>query len=331
MTCDLGEDCQYVSVSFGYNCEFYILHCLGPGVPYSILRSTRTDLNMVLEDNADLKEHLEQKAISKPEYSLVDTHDGAKVWVRVFLPPTLNKEHIVIYPLLVHVYGGPGSQQVTFRFRLGWDAYLSSSQKIIIVQVDGRGSGARGQKYLHSIYKQLGTLEVQDQITAVRNLTNTYPFIDKERCAIWGWSYGGFVTSHVMGDPSKVITCGIAVAPVTDWRYYDSAYSEKYMGLAADNFRGYDNANVSRKAANIRGKNLMLIHGTADDNVHFQHTAQFIRALMEADVDFRVHVYTDKKHSIAGGNTRKHLYRTMTRYLQRHCWNGGVPRDRTKS
>ncbi|ELU09076.1 hypothetical protein CAPTEDRAFT_132211, partial [Capitella teleta] len=196
------------------------------------------------------------------------------------------------------------------------------------------GSVGRGLRFLHATYKKLGQLEVQDQIAGAnlvfRFLRDNYNFVDGERIAIWGWSYGGFVAAHALGDADqKVISCGISVAPVTDWRYYDTAYTERYMGFASsdDNFRGYDRANISQKAENFIGKKYMIIHGTADDNVHFQHTAQFTKALTEAEVDYRMQVYSDNNHALSGEHTGRHLHRTMTSFLKKECWEGGKPRD----
>jgi len=326
LTCEFADDCQYVSAVFSKSAKYYILNCLGPGVPYFILKSTVDERHLVLEDNAELKARITSKAMPSKEYYEIDLGGNNRAWAEVYLPPTLKKSHIIQYPLLVHTYGGPGTQRVTEQFNIGWGTYLSSSENIIYASIDGRGSGARGMRYLHSVYGNLGTIEVEDQITGARFLQNELFYVDDERMAIWGWSYGGFVTAHAVGDPSHSVKCGIAVAPVTDWRYYDTVYTERYMGLARENYQGYDQANVSRKAENFRGKHFLLIHGTADDNVHFQHSAQFMKSLVENDVDFRSQIYSDKNHGISGSVTSKHLYRTMTHFLKQDCWDGGEPR-----
>jgi dipeptidyl-peptidase-4 len=296
LTCEMDELCQYVNVKFSANGKYYILTCEGPGVPEVILKSTVDDRHVFLEDNAELKERLKDKAVPKEEYFELELKDGTTIWVQVYLPPVLNKEHITQYPLLIHTYGGPGTQKVTEQFQINWMTYLTTSQNFIYASIDGRGSGARGDRFLHAVHRRLGTLEVQDQIAGAVYLRDHLHYVDKERIAIWGWSYGGFLTAHALGDrDNDIFKCGIAVAPVTDWRYYDTVYTERFMGMSHDdNYRGYDNANVSAKAANFKGKKFMLVHGTADDNVHFQHTAQLVKALTDADVDFRVQMYTDK-------------------------------------
>ncbi|KAK2174164.1 hypothetical protein NP493_821g01037 [Ridgeia piscesae] len=328
LTCGFPKNCQYVSASFSHQAHYFILKCLGPGIPTYYLRSTLDDRDIVLENNADLAEKLLKKAIPTKEYFEIPGEDGNTIWAQVYTPAVVNKEHIVRYPMLVHVYAGPGTQMVTEQFQLDYGTYLSSTQKVVYVTIDGRGSKARGDRHLHEVYRRLGTVEVQDQITAGRYLKNHLEFVDRQRVAIWGASYGGFVSAHAVAD-SDLYTCGVAVAPVTDWRYYDTIYTERYMGLANsnDNFRGYDNANVSRKADQFKGKSIMLIHGTADDNVHFQHTAHLIKALTEADVDYRIQLYTDGNHAILSSDSNKHFYRTVTNFLRNECWNGGKPRE----
>ncbi len=168
--------------------------------------------------------------------------------------------------MLVNVYAGPNSQQVNDRFKLDWGAYLTTSEQVIYAVIDGRGSGFQGDEMLMEIYKDLGGPEVQDQMDVTRRLIELYSFIDRDNVAIWGWSYGGFVTlSALADDRNRIFKCGIAVAPVTNWIYYDTIYTERYMGLPTpdDNLVGYRRSDVTAKAADIRGKKLLLVHGTA--------------------------------------------------------------------
>ncbi|KAK2157135.1 hypothetical protein LSH36_197g03008 [Paralvinella palmiformis] len=330
ITCNESPDCQYVSASFSYSGQYYILECLGPGIPFYKLRSTIDDRDIVVEDNADIKTRLAKKALPFNEYFEIEhPTQGHIVWAKVLLPRTLVRDHIIKYPLLVQTYAAPETQKVTEEFHTGWETVLVSSQNVIYAFIDGRGSLGRGDQWLHQLYRQLGTKEVDDQALATEFLRNKFHYIDDTRIAVWGWSYGGFVSSHLIGRKGSLFTCGIAVAPVTDWRYYDTAYTERYMGLSSleENFRGYDNANVSRKAGNFRGKKFLIVHGTADDNVHYQHTAQFTKALTAADVDFSMQIYSDKKHTLKGFRTTRHLYHMMTSFLQDTCWNGGAPFD----
>lgn len=334
LTCDV-PDCRYVSARFSTSSRYYVRACLGPEVPYYSLHDSLTGtLISILEENADMKSRLEEKSLPRKEYFQFKTEDGQDIWGQIYIPAAVRADQSSVYPLLVHTYGGPGTQLVTEEFRLGWSTYLGSSEKVIYASFDGRGSGGHGDRFLFESYHRLGTVEIKDQILGANYLTKKFPFIDKDRVAIWGWSYGGFVVSHVLGDDEDALyKCGIAVAPVTDWKYYDTAYTERYLGFAssAENSEGYNEANVSNKAKNFSGKGFLLVHGTADDNVHFQHTAQLIKALTEADVTFRLQVYADRNHGLSGGRTNLHLYRTMTGFLQKDCWDGGGPKDTAKA
>ncbi|MGH0136666.1 UNVERIFIED_CONTAM: hypothetical protein FKN15_062129 [Acipenser sinensis] len=214
------------------------------------------------------------------------------------------------------LYAGPCSQKVDKRFRLSWATYLASTEQIVVASFDGRGSGYQGDDIMHAIYRKLGTLEVEDQITAAREFINM-GFIDKERMAIWGWSYGGYVTSMVLGSGSGVFKCGMAVAPVSKWEYYDSMYTERYMGMPveSDNLQHYLNSTVTSRAKNFKSVDYLLVHGTADDNVHFQQAAQISKALVDEQVDFQAMWYTDKDHGL-GGTANKHVYTHMSHFLK---------------
>ncbi|KAL5005835.1 hypothetical protein ScPMuIL_016993 [Solemya velum] len=301
ISCDLAEDCQYVTASFSPSSKYYIMGCTGPGVPYYTLRSVAGGEISVLEDNAGLRAQLAMKSLPSVEYVEIPVEDeDLTIWGKLLLPPNLNKDEITTYSFLMSIYGGPGSQQVKQEFSLGWETYLASSHNIICAFVDVRGTA--------------------DALTAGRYF-NEKSYVESSKKAIWGWSYGGFVTASLLGQGEEVFECGISVAPVTDWRYYDSFYTEKYMGLPSDNMIGYKTSNVSQHAAEFRKTRFMLIHGTGDDNVHFQHSAQLMRALVEADVYFRSQIYTDEQHALNGGNTKRHFYETMEDFLL-ECFTG---------
>lgn len=233
-----------------------------------------------------------------------------------FLPPDFDETKK--YAVLFDVYGGPGSQKVieSFSSAFSWIAYLVSNFDVIVVTVDGRGTGSRGERFKQSVYKLLGEYEAQDVIAAGRFMQKK-PYVDPKRLSVWGWSFGGFLTTYVLSKNTGVFNCGIAVAPVTDWRYYDSAYTERYMGLPEDNSNGYKDTSLLSRAANFSNVDFLIIHGSGDDNVHYQHTAQMVKALTEAEVKFRVQYYTDKAHGINGLHTRRHLFRLMTNFLVR--------------
>ncbi|BFZ22013.1 hypothetical protein BsWGS_25052 [Bradybaena similaris] len=321
-TCNFHEKCQYNEVSMATTGDFYVLECLGPGIPiYSLMTKDGVEVER-LENNSAFAEKIAKKSLPWIKYEQISLQSGEKLWSKMLMPPVLKVEEILTYPLVLHVYGGPGSQMVTEKYSIDWHTYMTSSREVIYAFVDGRGSGGRGDRFLHSIYKQLGKHEVADSIAAAEQF-GKLEYVDEDNMAIWGWSYGGFVTASALGQAGKkIFRCGIAVAPVTDWIYYDSVYTERYMGLPfGEELINYKNANVSQNAINFRKSNFMLIHGTADDNVHFQQSAQLIKALTEADVYFRLQIYPDKHHGLIGGNTRRHLYETMEDFIV-ECFQG---------
>ncbi|NXY06284.1 DPP4 peptidase, partial [Pteruthius melanotis] len=325
VSCNLDQKrCQYYSVSFSKDAQYYQLNCLGPGLPISTLHKNSDDQVLrYLENNTELENSLKDIQMpSKEIYPL--SIGGYKLWYQMIIPPNFDSSKK--YPLLLDVYAGPCSQKVDLVFRINWATYLASTEQIIVASFDGRGSGYQGDKIMHAINRRLGTYEVEDQIAAARAFSEM-SFVDKDRIAIWGWSYGGYVTSMVLGSGSGVFKCGIAVAPVSRWQYYDSnfvifkipdsIYTERYMGLptADDNLKNYNSSTVMARAEKFKEVEYLLIHGTADDNVHFQQAAQISKALVDAEVDFQAMWYTDKDHSISG-QAHKHIYTHMSHFLK---------------
>ncbi|XP_051259084.1 dipeptidyl peptidase 4 [Dicentrarchus labrax] len=319
LTCGLNEDrCQYNSAYFSFDASYFRMDCYGPGFPRYALMDNRgpgAELS-VLEDNKDLENILSQFLMPTMKYGTIKVA-GFDLWYQMMLPPNFKKSKK--YPLLIDVYGGPCSQRVDYRFKLNWGTYLSSSHGIITASFDGRGSGYQGDEILHAIYKRLGTFEVEDQITAVRKFIDM-GFIDKDRIAIWGWSYGGYVTSMALGAGTGLFKCGIAVAPVAKWEYYDAVYTERYMGKPTENSDAYKNSSVTARAKNFKTVDYLLVHGTADDNVHFQQAAQISKALVDEQVDFEAMWYTDKDHALRGSASR-HTYTLMSHFLQKCLLN----------
>uniref|UniRef100_A0A7N6FHB6 Uncharacterized protein n=1 Tax=Anabas testudineus TaxID=64144 RepID=A0A7N6FHB6_ANATE len=303
LTCGLYEDrCQYNSAYFSSDASYYRMDCYGQ-LPLHISTSIS-----ILEDNSALGNILSEFQMPKMQYDL---------WYQMMLPPNFKESKK--YPLLIDVYGGPCSQRVSYNFKLNWGTYLSSSHEIIVASFDGRGSGYQGDQILHSIYRRLGTFEVEDQITAVRKFIDM-GFIDKDRIAIWGWSYGGYVSSMALGAGTGLFKCGIAVAPVAKWEYYDAVYTERYMGKPSENSDSYKNSSVTARAKNFTEVKYLLVHGTADDNVHFQQAAQISKALVDEKVDFEAMWYTDKDHTLSGTASR-HTYSLMSHFLQKCLLN----------
>ncbi|XP_035211112.1 venom dipeptidyl peptidase 4-like [Stegodyphus dumicola] len=323
LTCDLGDDCTYHNAIFSPGSKYYILECLGPGVPWIDLRTTDGHTRLALMDSNDnVRNSIETTAMPQLRTFNVPIEGGYNANVRLLLPPGLRDEEMVKYPMVINVYGGPGSQMVTDKFYVHWGSYLASRKNFVYSWIDGRGSGNQGDKRLHEIYRQLGSTEIQDQLAVASYLKNEIPFIDRYRTAIWGWSYGGYSTIMALATNSQVFNCGIAVAPVTSWLYYDSVFSERYMQMpwSTDNYIGYEKADVTKKAANIKDKKLLLIHGTADDNVHAQQSLMLMKAITDAGVMYHAQVYPDESHGLT--NVKSHLYRTMESFLD-NCF--GIP------
>uniref|UniRef100_A0A8B9K943 Dipeptidyl peptidase 4 n=1 Tax=Astyanax mexicanus TaxID=7994 RepID=A0A8B9K943_ASTMX len=245
-------------------------------------------------------------------YFRMDCYD---FWYQMMFPPNFDASKK--YPLLIQVYAGPASQYVDYKFKLEWATYLCSTENVIIASFDGRGSGYQGDRIMHAIYERLGTYEVEDQISAVRKFIDM-GFIDKDRIGMWGWSYGGYVTSMALGSGSGLLKCGIAVAPVSKWEFYDAVYTERYMHRPEENSDSYKvrNSTVTGRAKNFKSVQYLLVHGTADDNVHFQQAAQISKALVEQQVDFDAMWYTDKDHGLSG-KARYHLYTHLSHFLKK--------------
>ncbi|NP_001154809.1 dipeptidyl peptidase 4 [Danio rerio] len=311
LTCTLNADrCKYNSATFSTEGSYYLMSCSGPGLPLYTLRNSQAELR-VLENNSVLEHKLQEIAMPSNMYGKLKIGEF-DLWYQMILPPRFDKSKK--YPLLIDVYAGPCSQKSDFRFRVGWSTYLASTERVIVASFDGRGSGYQGDQIMHALYKRLGTYEVEDQITAARQFIDM-GFIDKSRIAIWGWSYGGYVTSMVLGAGSGVFKCGMAVAPVSKWEYYDSIYTERYMLTPAENQAFYDNSTVTGRAKSFKSVQYLLVHGTADDNVHFQQAAQISKALVDEQVDFDTMWYTDEDHSL-GGSANQHVYTHMTHFLK---------------
>ncbi|XP_058478935.1 dipeptidyl peptidase 4 [Solea solea] len=315
LTCDLhGDRCQYNSAYFSLDASYYRMDCYGPGLPLYTLMDNRGPGAQIstLEDNKNLENILSEFQMPKMEYGTLKVA-GFDLWYQMMLPPNFKRSKK--YPLLIDVYGGPCSQRVGYKFKLNWGTSLSSSHGIIIASFDGRGSGYQGDEIMHAIYRRLGTFEVEDQIAAVRKFIDM-GFIDQDRIAIWGWSYGGYVSSMALGAGTGLFKCGIAVAPVAKWEYYDAVYTERYMGTPSENSDAYTNSTVTARARNFKTVDYLLVHGTADDNVHFQQAAQISKALVDAGVDFETMWYTDKNHALSGSAFR-HIYTLMSHFLQK--------------
>lgn len=264
-----------------------------------------------LEDNADLAKTVGEYNITPKEFFTFVTPEG--VTLNGWMIKPVGFDASKKYPVLMTQYSGPGSQEVLDRWGLGWENVLAQ-KGYLVVCVDGRGTGARGEAFKKQTYAQLGKYEVIDQISAAKYV-GTLPYVDKGRIGIWGWSYGGFMSLNAIMQGADVFKMAIAVAPVTNWRFYDSVYTERYNGLPNDNPSGYDDNSPINHVNKLKGK-VLIVHGTADDNVHIQNTYELVAKLIQANKQFDMMVYPDKNHSIYGGKTRLQLYTKFVDYIE---------------
>ncbi len=269
-----------------------------------------------LIDNKELVDKLTGLNLGQREFFSFRTSNGTELNGYMVRPADFKPSNR--YPVILFQYSGPGSQQVLDSWNAGnmggclYEQYLAQ-KGFISVCVDGRGTGGRGADFEKQTYLKLGQMEAQDQVeTALYMASHSY--VDKNRIGIWGWSYGGFCTLMSMSEGRPVFAAGVAVAPPTCWRYYDSVYTERFMRTPQENPDGYDVSAISR-APQLSG-NLLICHGLADDNVHFRNTAEYVEALVQADKDFKMQTYTNRNHSIYGGNTRYHLFRQITQWFE---------------
>ena len=321
LTCDVvtqrGNECGYNSVSLNQNATFYVHTCLGPGIPEVVLRSTSTGqpVRFVFETNTELEEKLEGKSLSE-RLDLTLSMNGYSVPAMLKLPRGYSPRQK--YPLLVKVYGGPGSQSIDNKWAVGFEDYLSSNYGVVTAIIDGRGTGFLSNEYMFEVYHRLGTVEIADQIAGTQQLLRQFSFLDAERTGIWGWSYGGYASAHTLvQDTNDVFKCGLSTAPVTDWLFYDSMYTERYMGLPTfeDNIEGYYVNSLLDKVEALRGKMYQLNHGVADDNVHYQQAMLLVRALELKDIEFEQHSYPDENHGLGG--VRRAVYHNFDRFWSR--------------
>ena len=265
----------------------------------------------VLEDNSALKEKLSRMQLPQKEFFKFKTSEGIELNGWMIKPVPFHPENK--YPVLMTQYSGPNSQQVLDLFSVSWDTYLAQ-QGYLVVCVDPRGTGARGEEFRKCTYGQLGNLESTDQVETARYMSQQ-SYVDGKKIAIWGWSYGGFISAMTLCKGGDLIHAAISVAPVISHYFYDSVYTERYMGMPSQNPEGYDQNSPIALVKGIKGK-LLLVAGTADDNVHYQNTIEFAEALVQAGVQFRMMSYNNRNHGIRGGNTTIHLYTMFDEFLK---------------
>lgn len=305
------------SARFSISFDYFINNRQSVEYPdYITINNRDGKILRVLEANHELKKVAQEYNFSLMELFTFKTNENIELHGMMIKPPDFDPSKK--YPVFMYVYGGPGSQAVTNswgRGQTGWFQMLAQ-MGIIVVSVDNRGTGGRGEEFKKMTYLQLGKYETIDQIEAAKYLSSL-PYVDGSRIGMFGWSYGGYLALLCMTKGSDYFSTGIAVAPVSSWRYYDNIYTERYMRTPQENPGGYDDNSPINYADQLKGR-LLLVHGTADDNVHVQNSIEMINALVKADKQFDLMLYPDRDHGIYGGNTRLHLFRLMTEFLEKN-------------
>ena len=303
------------NASFSKDFSYFINTYSSATIPYTYTLNESKNGKVVREikNNKDLVNKLKEYKISPKEYSTLLINGNL---LNMYTLKPLDFDETKKYPLFLYQYSGPGSQSVSNQWIGGNDYWhqMLVQDGIIVVCVDGRGTGFKGRDFKKMTQLELGKYEVEDQIAVAKKL-GELPYIDSSRIGIWGWSYGGFMSSNCLFQASDIFSMAIAVAPVSSWRFYDTIYTERYMHTPQENPLGYDLNSPITYADKLEG-DFLLIHGAADDNVHLQNTLRLSEALIQADKDFEWAIYPDKNHSIYGGKTRSHLYKKMTKFVK---------------
>lgn len=308
------------SAIFSGDYQYFVNTWSDANTPYTYTVCNRSGKTLSTRvDNKELKEKIQRYGWTKKEMFSFTTSEGVRLDGWMVKP--VNFDPSKKYPVIMFQYSGPGSQEVENSWAIGsmgnggaYDMYLAQ-QGFIVVCVDGRGTGGRGAEFEKSIYLTMGDKESKDQVETALYL-GTLPYVDKDNIGIWGWSFGGFNTLMSMSEGRNVFKAGVAVAPPTNWRYYDSIYTERYMRTPKENANGYGDNPIAR-AEKLHGA-LLICHGTADDNVHPQNSFEYAEALVQADKDFKENFYTNRNHSIFGANTRNHLLRQIAEWFETH-------------
>ena len=301
--------------SFTSNYKYFIHSFEENNTPlvYSLRDSKTGKLVRRIMDNNILLEKLKAYSLSPKEFTKVNIN-GELLNMWIIKPANFNPKNK--YPLIIYQYSGPGSQEVENRWNTNRDFWhqMLAQKGYLIACVDGRGTGFKGKKFKKITYGQLAKYETEDQISFAKYMSK-FSYIDKDRIGIWGWSYGGLISTNCILKGSDIFSLAIAVAPVTNWRFYDTIYTERFMGLPKDNKEGYD-LNSPLNFAHLLEGDYLLIHGSADDNVHLQNTMRMVEELIQEDKQFEWMIYPDKNHGIYGGNTSIHLYNKMTNFIE---------------
>ncbi|XP_061477723.1 inactive dipeptidyl peptidase 10-like [Rhineura floridana] len=320
LTCGLRPGCSFVDVSFSPKMGHFILFCRGPGIPQVSVHCTTNPHNfLLLEENRPLQDGLMRKEMPLVEFQSYQLA-SYDLPVRVTLPPP---HRCTFCPLLLMLPEAPGGQLATEEFHLDWDTILSSSLGAVVIQFDGRGSGNQGLKLLHEVSHQLGSLDVKDHVALMQWLLQL-PHVDRRRIAVYGKAYGGFLALKLIATAENLFKCGAVVAPITSFRFHAATFSERYLGMPAREDAAYTVASVLEEASRLKDRNILLVHGTGDATVHFQHTAELLVQLLAAESNYTTQIYPDEGHTFFLDTNQRHLHQTLFSFFQ-GCFKDSKP------
>ncbi|XP_061653238.1 dipeptidyl aminopeptidase-like protein 6b isoform X3 [Phyllopteryx taeniolatus] len=316
--------CGYVDVSFSHNMRYFLLSCKGPDIPsVAVYRTEDKQKLLDVETNKRVNTTYNNLQMPRVEYQTISIDDYTLIMQILKPAGFVDAAH---YPLLLLVDGTPGGQMVTERFQVDWATILVSSFSTVVIRFDGHGSGFRGTNLLHKVHGRLGKLEERDQLEALRFITKE-PYVDKNRMGVYGKAYGGYLATLLLSsDEFAQLKCGTAVSPVTDFELYASAFSERYLGLKTDS-KVYTMSNLAHRVGQLVQKQYLIIHPTADEKVHFQHTAKFINHLISKKANYTLQIYPDEGHFLHSEDTQKHLSRSLVNFFGECFRLPEVPKD----
>ncbi|KAM9830557.1 inactive dipeptidyl peptidase 10 isoform 2-T2 [Syngnathus typhle] len=322
ITCNLLDGCRFFRAEFSPNCTYFTLRCLGPGIPKVTVHNLKDPLRyVVLEDNSPLAKALEDKRLPENLFRTLsaDNHD---VHLKLSLPQGYEAN---LHPLLIIVDSLPGHQSVTEEFALDWPQVLCSSHNVAVVWVDDRSEVGRGQKTVMAEPRKLGSLQIKDHLEVVELLMKL-PYIDDRRMALYGKGFGGHLTLKMLTATEKLFQCSAAVAPITDFKLYSAAFSERYLGLPAKEEHVYSTTSLLEEVSKLKAENFLILHGTADAKVHFQHSAELLSRLVRVEANYSLQLYPDEGHTLREPRSIQHFQRTVVNYFH-NCFKHSVLLD----
>ncbi|XP_056145090.1 inactive dipeptidyl peptidase 10-like [Lampris incognitus] len=315
LTCSLlKQQCTFYDAVLSPDNQHVLLNCRGPGIPRTTLHNLNNmNRNDTVEENAVLRKALVYRTAPRRERRTVQINNFA-LHLELTLP--VDFDETTQHPLLLMLDSAPGGQVVTDRFRLDWDSVLVSSDSVIVARLDSRGTSFLGQRILHEVHQRLGTVEVQDQIAALEYLIEL-PYVDGNKVGVYGKAYGGFLSSLLLLSHAPMFRCGVAVAPVTDWRLYGSAFTERYFGFPATKDYRYQISNLLGNITAQMDLSFLIIHGTADATVHFQHSAELVQLLSASNVNYTLQIFPDEGHNIASVQSQHYMLNSVITFFRR--------------